>query len=131
MDDLPGWAEHCAIAALYPAIEQTGPVHDDRAGRMWDALYAQRAVMWGALVANAARAYGLDFHRLPADTMAMTLAGLCTDQPAVARGPRLEPGDHPAGEWLQQVQRFALAASAGGLPVWLDVLHGGTGDSTT
>lgn len=129
--DLPGWAEHVAIAALYPEIERTGQVNDDRAGRMLDVLYDQRAVIWGDLVANAARSYGLDFHRLHADTMAMTFAGLFTDQPAVAGVPRLEPGYNPAGEWLQQVKLFALAASDGGLPVWFDVLHGGTGDSTT
>ena len=63
--------------------------------------------------------------------MALTFAGLFTDQPAVAGVPRLEPGYNPAGEWLQQVKLFALAAGDGGLPVWCDVLHGGTGDSTT
>jgi hypothetical protein len=28
--DLPGWAERFAIAALYPEIERTGQVNDDR-----------------------------------------------------------------------------------------------------
>src|SRR4029450_11805928 len=42
-------------------------------------------------------------------------------------GPRLEPGYNPAGAWLQQLKLFALAAGDGGLPVWFDVLHGGTG----
>ena len=129
--DLPGWAERFAIATLYPKIERTGQVNDDRAGRMLDALYDQRAVIWGDLVANAARDYRLDLHRLHADTMAMTFAGLCADQPADARGPRLEPGYNPAGEWLQQVKLFALAAGDGGLPVWFDVLSGGTSDSPT
>jgi transposase len=129
--DLPGWAERFAIAALYPEIERTGQVNDDRAGRMLDALYPQRAVIWGDLVANAARHYELDLHRLHADTMAMTFAGLFADQPAVEGAPRLEPGYNPAGEWLQQVKLFALAAGDGGLPVWFDVLSGGTGDSAT
>jgi transposase len=129
--DLPGWAERFAIPTLYPEIERTEQVNDARAGRLLDALYDQRAVIWGDLVANAARCYGLDLHRLHADTMAMTFAGLFTDQPAVAGGPRLEPGYNPAGEWLQQLKLFALAAGDGGLPVWFDVLHGGTGDSTT
>jgi transposase len=129
--DLPGWAERFAIATLYPEIERTGQVNDDRAGRMLDALYDQRAVIWGDLVANAARDYGLDLHRLHADTMAMTFAGLFADQPTDAGAPRLEPGYNPAGEWLQQLKLFALAAGDGGLPVWFDVLHGGTGDSTT
>ena len=129
--DLPGWAERFAIATLYPDIERTGQVNDDRAGRMLDALYDQRAVIWGDLVATAARDYGLDLHRLHADTMAMTFAGLFADQPTDAGGPRLEPGYNPAGEWLQQLKLFALAAGDGGLPVWFDVLHGGTGDSTT
>ena len=129
--DLPGWAERFAMATLYPEIERAGQVNDDRAGRMLDALYDQRAVIWGDVVANAARDYGLDLQRLHADTMAMTFAGLCADQPMEARVPRLEPGDNPAGEWLQQLKLFALAAGDGGLPVWFDVLHGGTGDSTT
>jgi transposase len=129
--DLPGWAERFAIAALYPDIERTGQVNDDRAGRMLDALYDQRAIIWGDVVANAARHYGLDLHRLHADTMAMTFAGLFADQPRDTGVPRLEPGYNPAGEWLQQLKLFALAAGDGGLPVWFDMLSGGTGDSTT
>ena len=129
--DLPGWAAHFAITALYPEIVRTGQVNDDRAGRTLDALYDQRAVIWGDLVANAARHYALDLRRLHADTMAMTFAGLFADQPADAGVPRLEPGDNPAGEWLQQLKLFALSVGDGGLPVWFDVLHGGTGDSTT
>jgi hypothetical protein len=38
---------------------------------------------------------------------------------------------HEAGAWLQQLKLFALTAGDGGLPVWFDVLSGGTGDSTT
>jgi len=129
--DLPDWAERAAIPALYPEVERAEQVNDDRAGRMLDALYDQRAVIWGDLVAHAARCYQLDLHRLHADTMAMTFAGLFTDQPAVAGVPRLEPGYNPAGEWLQPLKLFALAAGDGGLPVWFDVLDGGTGDSTT
>jgi transposase len=129
--DLPGWAERFAIAALYPEIERTGQVNDDRAGRMLDALYDQRAVIWGDLIAKAAQHYELDLHRLHADTMAMTFAGLFAAQPAIEGVPRLEPGYNPAGEWLQQLKLFALAAGDGGLPVWFDVLPGGTGDSTT
>jgi transposase len=129
--DLPGWAERFAIAALYPEIERTGQVNDDRAGRLLDTLYPQRAVIWGDLIANAARHYELDLHRLHADTMAMTFAGLFAEQAAVEGAPRLEPGYNPAGEWLQQLKLFALTAGDGGLPVWCDVLSGGTGDSTT
>ncbi len=129
--DLPGWAERFAIAALYPEIERTGQVNDDRAGRTLDALYDQRAVIWGDLIANAAQHYALDLHRLHADTMAMTFAGLFAAQPAIEGVPRLEPGYNPAGAWLQQLKLFALAAGDGGLPVWFDVLPGGTGDSTT
>ncbi len=129
--DLPGWAERFASAALYPEIERTGQVNDDRAGRMLDALYDQRAVLWGDVVAHAARHYGLDLPRLHADTMAMTFAGLFADQPRDAGVPRLEPGYNPAGEWLQQLKLFALTAGDGGVPVWFDMLSGGTGDSTT
>jgi transposase len=129
--DLPGWAEHFAISPLYPEIERTEQVNDDRAGRLLEALYDQRAVIWGDLVANAARSYALDLHRLHADTRAMSFAGLFADQPAGTGGPRLEPGYNPAGAWLQQLKLLALAAGDGGLPVWFDVLHGGTGDSTT
>jgi len=128
--DLPGWAERLAIAALYPEIERTGQVNEDRAGRTLDALYDQRAVIWGDLIAKAAQHYELDLHRLHADPMAMTCAGLCAAQPAIAGVPRLEPGYNPAGEWLQQLQLFALAAGDGGLPGWFDVRPGGTGDST-
>jgi hypothetical protein len=63
--------------------------------------------------------------------MARTSAGLCAEPPAVEGAPRREPGDNPAGAWLQQWQRFALAAGDGGLPVWFDVLPGGPGDRPT
>jgi Domain of unknown function (DUF4277) len=129
--DLPGWAERFAIAALYPEIERTGQVNDDRAGRTLDALSDPRAVSWGDLIAHAAQPYELDLHRLHADTRAMTFAGLVAEQPAIEGAPRLEPGDNPAGEWLQPLQLLALAAGDGGLPVWFDVLPGGTGASTT
>lgn len=129
--DLPGWAERYAIPTLYPEVERAGQLNDDRAGRMLDAIYDQRAFIWGDLVANAARVYQVDLRRLHADTMAMTFAGLFADQPAVEGAPRLEPGYNPAGEWLQQLKLFALATGDGGLPVWFDTLDGGTGDSTT
>jgi hypothetical protein len=129
--DLPGWAERYAIPALYPAVAGAGQLNDDRAGRMLDALYDQRAFIWGDLIAQAARVYQVDLRRLHADTMAMTFAGLFADQPAVAGAPRLEPGYNPAGEWLQQLKLFALARGDGGLPVWCDALDGGAGDSTT
>ena len=58
--DLPGWAEHFAMSPLSPEIERTEQVNDDRAGRLLEALYDQRAVIWGDLVANAARSYALD-----------------------------------------------------------------------
>src|SRR2546428_13153625 len=67
--DLPSWAERSAIAALYPEIERTGRVNDDRAGRMLDALYDQRAGICGDVVCKAARYYGLELHRLPAETL--------------------------------------------------------------
>src|SRR3989441_836896 len=38
---------------------------------------------------------------------------------------------YPEIERTGQVKLFALATGDGGLPVWFDVLHGGTGDSTT
>ncbi len=43
-------------------------MNDDRIGRMLDAIYDQRAVIWGELVGRAARAYELDLSRLHADT---------------------------------------------------------------
>src|SRR2546426_8452008 len=128
--DLPGWAERFAIAALYPEIERTGQVNDDRAGRTLDALYDQRAVIWGDLIANAAQHYELDLHRLHADTMAMTFAGLFADQPRDAGVPRLEPRYNPAGEWLQPLKLFDLAAGDGGLTVGFDVVAVGLSERT-
>lgn len=129
--DLPGWAERYAIPALYPEVERSEQLNDDRAGRMLDAIYDQRAFIWGDLIAQAARVYQVDLRRLHADTMALTFAGLFADQPAGEGVPRLEPGYNPTGEWLQQLKLFALASGDGGLPIWFDALDGGTGDSTT
>lgn len=129
--DLVGWAKRFALPDLYPEVERAEQLNDDRAGRMLDAIYDQRALIWGLLVANAARFYQLDLHRLHADTMAMTFAGLFANQSEVEGVPRLEPGYNPQGEWVQQLKLFALVAGDGGLPVWFDALDGGTGDSTT
>jgi len=129
--DLMDWAERYAISDLYSEIERAEQLNDDRIGRMLDAVYDQRALIWGELVANAARFYQVDWHRLHADTMAMTFAGLFAEQAKEEGVPHLEPGYNPQGEWVQQLKLFALAAGDGGLPVWFDALDGGTGDSTT
>lgn len=84
--DLVGWADRYAIPALYE-FERAEQLNDDRAGRMLDAIYDQRALIWGDLIAEAARVYQLDLHRLHADTMAMTLAGLFADQPVAHLNP--------------------------------------------
>ncbi len=129
--DLVDWAQRYAIAQLYPSVERAEQLNDDRIGRMLDAIDDQRAMIWGDLVATAARLYQVDLHRLHADTMAVTFAGLFADQPEEEGVPRLEPGYNPQGEWVQQLKLFALAAGDGGLPVWFNALDGGKGDSTT
>jgi len=129
--DLTDWAERYAIPDLYCEIERADQLNDDRIGRMLDVVYDQRALIWGELVANAARFYQVDWHRLHADTMAMTFAGLFAEQMTEEGVPHLEPGYNPQGEWVQQLKLFALATGDGGLPVWFDALDGGTGDSTT
>src|SRR5712664_476993 len=129
--DMPGWAAQYEIAALYPDVDEANQLNDDRVGRLLDALYERRAMLWGEVIARAARAYAIDLSRLHADTMPIKFAGLFADQPVDDTVPRLEPGYNPAGEWVQQLKLFALTAGDGGLPVWFDVLPGGTGDSTT
>ena len=131
MYDLVDWAERYAIAALYPEVERAAHLNDDRVGRMLDAIYEHRAVIWGELVAQAARYYDLDLRRLHADTMALTFAGQFADQEPTDGVPQMEPGYNPQGQWVQQLKLFALAAGDSGLPVWFDALDGGTGDSTT
>ncbi|MDH7487869.1 MAG: DUF4277 domain-containing protein, partial [Anaerolineae bacterium] len=61
--DLVGWAERYAIPALYSELERAEKLNDDRVGRMLDAIYDQRAVIWGDLLAKAACVYQLDLHR--------------------------------------------------------------------
>jgi transposase len=129
--DMPDWAERYDIAALYPELEAASQLNDDRVGRMLDAIYDQRAVIWGELIARAAQEYKIDLRRLHADTAPIKFAGLFTDQPEDEAVPRLEPGYNPQGEWVQQLKLFALAAGDGGLPVWVDALNGGQGDSAT
>jgi hypothetical protein len=129
--DMPGWAAQYEIAALYPDVDEANQLNDDRVGRLLDALYERRAILWGEVIARAARAYAIDLSRLHADTMPIKFAGLCADQPVDDTVPRLEPGDNPQGEWVQQLKLLALAAGDGRLPVWFDALSGGTGDSPT
>ena len=127
--DMPGWAEKYDIAALYHAVESSDQLNDDRVGRMLDAIYDHRAIIWGELIGHAVKEYGIDLSRLHADTTAIKFAGMFADQPEDDTVPRLEPGYNPQGEWLQQLRLFALASGDGKLPVWFDALNGSDGDS--
>lgn len=127
--DMPGWAEKYDIATLYHALESSDQLNDDRVGRMLDAIYDHRAIIWGELIGHAVKEYGVDLSRLHADTTAIKFAGVFADQPDDDTVPRLEPGYNPQGEWLQQLRLFALASGDGKLPVWFDALNGSDGDS--
>jgi len=128
--DMVDWAERYDLAAWYDELAEAGQLNDDRLGRMLDAIYDQRGVIWGELIGRAARTYEIELSRLHADTMPIKFAGLFGQQPEADEGvARLEPGYNPQGEWVQQLKLFALAAGDGGLPVWFDALSGGEGDS--
>ena len=127
--DMGDWADKQAIPELYPEIDRPEQLNDDRVGRMLDAIYGHRPVIWGELIANAAREYGIDLSRLHADTMPLKFAGLFANQTGDESVPRLEEGYNPAGEWVKQLKLFALATGDGGLPVWFDALNGSDGDS--
>ncbi len=129
--DMPQWATTYHIAELYDDMEDASQLNDDRVGRLLDALYPKRAMVWGEVIARAAQAYEIDLSRLHADTMPIKFAGMFSAQPDDASVPHLEPGYNPQGEWVQQLKLFALASGDGGLPVWFDALSGGTGDSST
>ena len=45
--DRPGWAAQYEIAALYPDVDEANQRNDDRVGRLLDALYERRAMLWG------------------------------------------------------------------------------------
>jgi transposase len=127
--DMMDWADKYAIPGLYPEIERAEQLNDDRVGRMLDIIYDRRPMIWGELIANATRGYGLDLSRLHADTMPIKFAGLFANQPDDESVPRLEEGYNPQGEWVKQLKLFTLASGDGGLPVWFDALNGGAGDS--
>jgi hypothetical protein len=126
--DMEDWAEKHAIPELYPEIKGAEQLNDDRVGRMLDALYEHRPIIWGELIANTVRRYEIDLSRLHADTMPIKFAGLFANQPDDEGVPRLEEGYNPQGEWVKQLKLFALAAGDGGLLVWFDALNGGDGD---
>jgi transposase len=127
--DMMDWADKYAIPELCSGVERAEQVNDDRVGRMLDAIYDRRPIIWGELMANAVRRYGIDLSRLHADTMPIKFAGLFANQPDDESVPRLEEGYNPQGEWVKQLKLFAMATGDGGLPVWFDALNGGDGDS--
>jgi hypothetical protein len=127
--DMPDWAERYGLGGLYSELESAAQLNDDRVGRMLDAIYDKRPVIWGELMAEAVQAYRIDLSRLHADTAPIKFAGLFANQGEDVTVPRLEAGYNPQGEWVQQLKLFALAAGDGGLPVWFDALSGGEGDS--
>lgn len=128
--DMPTWAAKYDLVALYPEFLDNDKLNDDRVGRMLDAIYEHRAIIWGELIAQAAWEYEIDLTRLHADTTAIKFAGAFANQPDDETVPRLEPGYNPQGEWVQQLKLFALAAGDGNLPVWFDTLNGGDGDTS-
>ena len=107
--DMPGWAAMYDIATLYRDVDDAKQLNDDRVGRLLDAIYPQRAMLWGEVVARAARAYALDLSRLHADTMPIKFAGLFAEQSGEDTVPRLEPGYNPQGEWVQQLKLWLFA----------------------
>jgi transposase len=125
--DIVDWAKTYGIEALYGIRAEL--LNDDRLGRMLEDLYPQRARIWGEWVATIVRQHQVDFSRLHADTMALLLAGKY--DPPAPEGPRPEPGYNHLGIWTQQLKLFALVCGDGSLPVWSDLLNGGTSDSTT
>lgn len=128
--DMVAWADKYELMTLYEELEEAGQLNDDRVGRMLDAIYDKRAVIWGELIGRASRLYELEMRRLHADTAPIKFAGLFANQPEEEEGvARLEPGYNPQGEWVQQLKLFALAGGDGGLPVWFDALSGSAGDS--
>jgi hypothetical protein len=110
---MPGGAAQDEIAALYPDVDEANPRHADRVGRRLDALYERRALLWGEVIARAARAYAIDLSRWHADTLPSKCAGLCADQPVDDTVPRLAPGSTPQGAWVPPLKRCALAAGDG------------------
>ncbi len=127
--DMSEWADRYAIPELYDEIEKAEQLNDDRIGRMLDAIYDYRPLIWGELIAKAAQEYEIDMRRLHADSMPIKFAGLFANQPDDENVARLEEGHNPQGEWVKQLRLFALTAGDGGLPVWFDALDGGAGDS--
>lgn len=127
--DMEDWADVYAIPELYAEVEEAKQLNDDRVGRMLDAIYDQRALIWGELIANAAREYGIDLSRLHADSMPIKFAGAFEEQPEDEDVPRLEAGYNPQGEWVKQLKLFAMTAGDGNLPVWFDALDGNADDS--
>src|SRR5262249_41601798 len=73
--DMPGWAATYDIATLYGDVDDPKQLNDDRIGRLLDAIYPQRAMLWGEVIARAAREYAIDLSRLHADTMPIKFAG--------------------------------------------------------
>ena len=110
--DMPGWAAAYDISTLYGDVNDATQLNDDRVGRLLDAIYPHRAMLWGEVIARAAREYAIDLSRLHADTMPIKFAGLFAKQPSDDTVPRLEPGYNPQGEWVQQLRMFQRCWSA-------------------
>jgi Domain of unknown function (DUF4277) len=131
LSDMPGWAAKDAMATLDGDVDDAKQLNDDRVGRLLEALYERRALLWGKVIARAARVDAIALSRWHAETMPRKFAGLCADQPGDDTVPRLEPGSPPQGEGVHQRTLVALAAGAGGVPGWCDALRGGPEDRPT
>jgi len=53
--DMPQWAATYHIAGLYDDMDDAGQLNDDRVGRLLDDLYPKRAMVWGEVIARAAK----------------------------------------------------------------------------
>ena len=95
--DMSDWAERYGLEGLYPELGTANQLNDDRVGRMLDAIYDQRTLIWGELIAEAVHAYQIDLSRLHADTDPIKFAGLFANQPEDVTVLRLELGYNPQG----------------------------------
>jgi transposase len=112
------------LEVIFPRLLDASHFHDNRLGRVLDALWSTGLDrVYGAVISQAIRHYALELTRLPTDTTSLKVYG-AYERDEGEEGPRVTVGysrDHRPDlkPWL-----FGLTVTADGVPVWGQMTDG-------
>jgi transposase len=118
------------LEVICPRPMEAGPFHDNRLGRVLDALWTMGLDrVYGAVIRQAIQRYALELTPLHTATTSLKVYG-AYERDAAEEGPVVTFGDSRDHRPDLKPLLFGLTVTADGLPVWGHVADGNGRDST-